>query len=290
MRAPVLLSLLAACSFSHGSSPSDTQVDAAAPDVQATDDDRDGDGVANARDNCPYVFNPGQGDEDGDGVGDVCDDCPHISNAAQADADNDGVGDACDPNPSTAGDHILLFLPFNNANEIANWTQAGANVDFVVTGGKLVQQGDSDLAIICSNPLATKRVWVTTHVTYVSLATKYQFNGAAVMTEFQRPPSFGTGAGCGAMPDTMLSAGAPFFDVVTFDGSGYFNSAQPMTGAQVAPGHAQTYQAHADSSDNMNCAVGSMQYTEFVDAEPGSGVNLAVWGAVAAFDYVIAID
>jgi hypothetical protein len=290
MRAPVCLSLLAACSFSHGSMPSDTQVDGGPPDMQPTDHDRDGDGVPDNSDNCPYVFNQDQADEDGDGVGDVCDDCPHISNANQADGDNDGVGDVCDPHPSAAGDHILLFLPFNNGSEIASWTQAGASVDFVVTGGKLVQQGDSDLAIIWNNSLAAKRVWVTTHVTYVSIATKYQFNGAAVMTEFQRPPSFGTGAGCGEMRDTMLGSGAPFYDVVTFDGSGYFNSSQPMSGAQVAVGHAQTYQAHADSSDNMNCTVGSMQYAEFVDSEPGTGINLAVWGAVAAFDYVIAID
>ena len=35
--------------------------------------DGDGDGVADADDNCPQVSNPGQEDGDGDGVGDVCD-------------------------------------------------------------------------------------------------------------------------------------------------------------------------------------------------------------------------
>jgi subtilisin family serine protease len=34
--------------------------------------DRDGDGVPNHRDNCPYVYNPDQKDSNGDGVGDAC--------------------------------------------------------------------------------------------------------------------------------------------------------------------------------------------------------------------------
>jgi len=94
--------------------------------------DSDGDGLANAQDNCPIVFNPirpldngKQADTDSDGVGDACDvcplapnsttctmpprddedrdglrdwqdNCPYVANADQADADADGHGDACD--------------------------------------------------------------------------------------------------------------------------------------------------------------------------------------------------
>jgi hypothetical protein len=75
--------------------------------------DIDGDGVADAADNCPGRANVDQSDlPDGDGLGDACDsdrdgdgrpngtdNCPTVSNAGQADADQDGLGDACDSSP-----------------------------------------------------------------------------------------------------------------------------------------------------------------------------------------------
>ena len=105
-------------------------------------DDSDGDGILDADDNCPTVFNPirpldngEQGDADGDDLGDVCDpcpldadtedcttfnpndsdgdgvdnlddNCPMIANDQQEDGDTDGKGDVCDPCPmfSNPGD------------------------------------------------------------------------------------------------------------------------------------------------------------------------------------------
>src|SRR5439155_1661491 len=58
--------------------------------------DRDGDGICDDVDNCPVVYNPDQADRDGDGVGDACDNCPDVPNPDQADGDVDGIGDACD--------------------------------------------------------------------------------------------------------------------------------------------------------------------------------------------------
>ncbi len=99
--------------------------------------DSDGDGIADAQDNCPNVFNPirpldlgGQANADGDALGDACDrcplspgegcnvpdvfdqdgdgvvdlddNCPIDANANQADGDGDGTGDVCDSCPMVA--------------------------------------------------------------------------------------------------------------------------------------------------------------------------------------------
>ena len=64
--------------------------------------DSDGDGIPDAMDNCPTVFNPirpvdngEQADADGDGVGDACDPCP-------LDADRDDLRRSSIPTTSTA--------------------------------------------------------------------------------------------------------------------------------------------------------------------------------------------
>ncbi len=89
--------------------------------------DADGDGIADASDNCPSVFNPirpidngVQPDADGDGMGDPCDptplpddldndsvanaddNCPFDSNTSQDDGDSDNKGDVCDFCPTQA--------------------------------------------------------------------------------------------------------------------------------------------------------------------------------------------
>lgn len=108
---------------------------------QSTPDDTDGDGVPNASDNCPSIFNPSRPmdngaqensdgdalgdacdpcpfdkdtttcsapgvavlDGDGDGVADKTDNCPNMANPGQEDGDGDGFGNVCDTCPTEAG-------------------------------------------------------------------------------------------------------------------------------------------------------------------------------------------
>lgn len=66
-------------------------------------------------------------DTDGDGVADASDNCPTVANADQADADADGTGDACDSNAFAPA--LVTAGPDADGNEGATLTTAGAFSD-----------------------------------------------------------------------------------------------------------------------------------------------------------------
>jgi len=122
----------------EGGGPSDASSGDDGLDVDGPPGDVDGDGVANAADNCPNKSNPTQADEDLDTLGDACDPCPPI--AANSDGDGDGVGDACDPHPTVGGDQLVLFEGFAGGIPTAwlnqgGWTAVGGDARIVSSDG-----------------------------------------------------------------------------------------------------------------------------------------------------------
>ncbi len=102
----------------------------------ADPDDLDGDGIANASDNCERQNNPDQHDEDGDAIGDACDNCVATANPTQADttevavnAFEDGVGDACDYRPGLAGDQVGALFTWAAPEQMNAWTGTGWTID-----------------------------------------------------------------------------------------------------------------------------------------------------------------
>ncbi|CAB3985902.1 cartilage oligomeric matrix -like isoform X1 [Paramuricea clavata] len=67
------------------------------------DNDMDGDGIPNNRDNCPRTINADQKASDSDSLGDACDNCPTVANEDQMDSDGVGQGDACDADKDNDG-------------------------------------------------------------------------------------------------------------------------------------------------------------------------------------------
>lgn len=102
--------------------------------------DADGDGMGDATDNCPELFNPDQADNDADGQGNSCDadddndgrldssdNCSTLANPDQANADVDALGNVCDPDD----DNDAVADSADNCPWLANADQTDADLDRV---------------------------------------------------------------------------------------------------------------------------------------------------------------
>jgi hypothetical protein len=100
-------------------------------------------------------------DEDGDGVADAFDNCPQLPNTDQADGDGDGVGDVCDPEPMNPRQTIALFNPMTGPDPsytlVSSWSYPGDAWHFAAADGV----GE----IHYSMPLANADLWWELDVT-----------------------------------------------------------------------------------------------------------------------------
>lgn len=142
--------------------------------------DRDGDGIADAFDNCPEVANLDQADEDHDATGDACDPCPPV--AGVEDEDGDGVGDACDPNPTTPGDTLVSFTGFTSLPP--DWTASNL---FAAGGEGLAMADGATTALLTMPSPDADRVEVRTQAQLVSINAPDPDLGALSIVENYLP-------------------------------------------------------------------------------------------------------
>ncbi|MBP9205673.1 MAG: thrombospondin type 3 repeat-containing protein [Kofleriaceae bacterium] len=252
-----------------------TGPDAAAADV-------DGDGVDDARDNCPGVSNADQHDEDGDRAGDTCDPCPFLDpstiGASDLDGDADGLPDYCDPRPADEGDRLLLFLPMHQGDPSL---RLGA--DAVLEGDRLVvARGDGaivrivtptreDLVIVAGDLL---EIGSSDAPQQVTLSTSVRGNDRAYC-EVYRPPGPATATG---LKITQLMSGA----YSTFASTPTAFTLGPFAAVLEASVEAQKVACHHTAGGGAPAPTVSAE----VRLEVGAELRLGVQGVGLAVDYL----
>jgi hypothetical protein len=110
--------------------------------ITANSNDFDGDGIANALDNCMLVANSTQLNSDSDSLGNACDNCPYVYNPLQEDENDDGVGDYCDGQVHIIGSEIptgYKDVPYDYEVRVVggtppyNWTYVSGDMPYGLT-------------------------------------------------------------------------------------------------------------------------------------------------------------
>ncbi|MBA3391465.1 MAG: hypothetical protein H0T89_02420 [Deltaproteobacteria bacterium] len=247
----------------------------------ANDGDIDGDGLRNDKDFCNAIPG-GTYDEDLDGVGDDCDRCPIARPLAAPDSDGDEVDGPCDPDPSVAGDRIVLFEGFN-ATLPSGWKMVG-NWEF--RGGEVVAtppDGTTIGTLTAPLPLVTTRMAVLAQyrIDRVDAAAAQSLVG---VTAIDRRPAGVSAVTCGGQragaADSLLldtdtgAAAKPFANL--FDTASRYRIAQKIEGIQAAC---------SMIADAEQGAVG-----QTTGGEAPSEAGLLARAATARFQYLLVVQ
>lgn len=247
-----------------------------------SDGDDDGDGIPNKRDFCQHQMG-GEYDEDLDGIGDICDACPIAPPPEKPDADGDEVDSPCDPDPSTAGEQIVVFDGFNGGAAPANFT---VTTGWEFRGGEAIATPGSPTATaLLSAPLslASSHLAVLTRYRVDAVDATATESAAQVVAIDRRPAGISivscAGSRVGGMDRLVLDTGVMFAsDVVDslFDPAALYRAVLKIDGAQAQCaliGDRDTGAAQANTN-----------------GENASEAGLAAKGATIRFGYLLAVQ
>jgi hypothetical protein len=288
--APLLVIALAGCGADVGGPCSATDpceagvCDLTNPDgpvcVEADGDD-DADGIPNKRDFCQHQIG-GAYDEDLDGYGDDCDACPIAPPPATPDRDGDEVDSPCDPDPTTAGDRIVVFTGFNEPTLPATFK---ATTGWMFQGGeaKVTAGPTTTETLSAPMPLVSSHIAILARYRVDRVDTTATENAAAVLGIDRRPAGLTTiscgGSRIGGMDRLVLDTGVGNAnDIVDnlFDPASLYRVALKIDGAQ------------AQCALIGDTDTGASQ--QMTNGENLTEAGLSARGATIRFSYLLAVQ
>lgn len=247
------------------------------------DGDEDGDGLPNDRDFCQHQAG-GQFDEDLDGLGDDCDACPIAAPPATPDPDGDALDSPCDPDPTVAGDQLVVFSGFNEPTLPASW-KLTTPAAWVIRGGELVVTAPATGLESLTAPLTLTSNHMAVFSRYRIDATDATAseNAASVIAVDRRPAGLSV-VSCGGsrtggtdrlLLDTDTANQAEDFDSL-FDPAGLYRLAARVSNAQAA------------CAMIANVETGAVQAS--TSGQSMTEAGLSARGATVRFSYLLAVQ
>ena len=263
--------------------------------------DRDGDGVGDDVDNCPDLANPGQANEDGDDRGDACDLCPHLAGTvpgSDGDDDHDGIGNQCDPH--VGADQLIVFLPFNDPNELAAFEIRGTGISkatWTISNGQLHSTDPSLVTpqqLVWTGSSIVGPVWVESFAHVDALATGGPATRLAAITGAYDDTGSDDLFACGLRADDTaedaFAAAWHFIAPPTI--SDFMISVDPIATIQDGlAGHESLKVTEPDTVNaQQDCAASTRSTNQLVGGyHPVGYPGVRVLGMTASFDYLFVV-